>query len=96
VKESDLTAAQLERLALPIGKMMIHMKRVLERMDATGFPLNDPLREQFARAHAAVHGLRIHLHYVHWHTWTREYEALKAAGMPPIETDSPEPGCGRG
>ena len=62
--KNDLTREQIEKFQASVPPTSQYLRRVLERMADTGFPLDDTIRQATDRAQDALHGLWIHLHYL--------------------------------
>ncbi len=56
--------AHARRIADEIGRSLGYLSRLSARMDAVGFPPDDKLRMLVARAHEAMHALRVEAHYL--------------------------------
>ena len=62
--KNDLTREQIEKMQAVNAPTSQYLRRVVERMADTGFPLDDTIRQVTDRAQNALHGLWIHLHYL--------------------------------
>lgn len=52
------------QIADKVGEMLGYLSRLSARMDKTGWPPDDKLRQLVSRAWEAVHALRIETHYL--------------------------------
>jgi hypothetical protein len=60
----DLTREQIEKIQRVIAPTSRYLLSIRERMSETGFPDTDKIRQSIERAHDALHGLWIDLHYL--------------------------------
>jgi hypothetical protein len=59
----DLTPQQLDKLKRIIGRNLRFYTRLVERIDAMHFEVDDPLRLAALRAREGTHWLSVELHY---------------------------------
>ena len=62
--KNDLTREQIEKMQAVIAPTSQYLRRVVERMLETGFPVDDTIRQSAERSQDALHTLWIHLHYL--------------------------------
>jgi hypothetical protein len=65
-----LTAEQLAAIGLKAAEINGYFHRLQQRMEQTGFPVDDELYQLVCQAHDKTHHLRIALHYL-WCDKTR-------------------------
>lgn len=60
----DLSAGQAQHISAWLVPSMLKLERLVKRMEATGFPADDPLFKRAADAYESVRLLRLALHEV--------------------------------
>jgi ankyrin repeat protein len=59
----DLDRGQCERLSKAVGRQLRYLRRLTDRMNQRGWDSQDPLYLAAFRAHDAVYGLYLQIHY---------------------------------
>jgi len=80
MNSKQLSKQHLNAMALVISKMSNYLFRVLDRMNRTGFPADDELRQVVSEAHTALHKLWLHL------TWGPYQPSSPQPPPPSIQT----------